>query len=471
MGRPNTDREIIRRHGLFAFIERAWHHAGEPDDFLENWHIREIARHLEMVSSGEIRRLRINIPPGCSKSLITCVLWPAWDWIDRPQRRWIFGTYGQRQTLFHAKRFRDLLQSSWYQERWPRKIQGSAAEEVDNSVGGFRFSTSTGGAVTGRHGDILVADDVSKVQDAYANSGISLEGASTWWERVVSTRQSNPATTARVLIGQRIAEGDVFGRLQDPESYVSLVYPMRGPAYPPSAGDIRGPDDLLWPERYPEAEVESLERALGSLDAAAQLQQRPTPPGGATIRAHDLIPFAHRPKKGRMIQSWDLAFKGSVNADAVVGGVILADGEDRYVLDVVRGHWDFTETCDRMIALTEKWPDSRNEILVEDKANGAAVENHLRGILPGLRLVNPAGGKLSRLNSVLGVFSSQHFHVPEYATWLSEYVSELLRFTGRGGGEQDDQVDMTSQALVYLAGSGHSKMLDALKKFRARGGV
>ena len=451
-------------------MDLAWQVSGEPDAFLSNWHLIEVARHLELVSHGEIRRLAVNVPPGCSKSMLACVMWPAWDWIDRPQRRWIFGTYGQRQTLFHAKRFRDLIASDWYQERWPRKIQGSAIEEVDNAVGGFRYSTSVGGAVTGRHGDILVADDVSKVQDAYATSGISLEGAAVWWDRVVATRQTNPSTTARVLFGQRIAEGDVFGRRTDPDTYVSLVYPMRGPADTPAPGDLRQPGELLWPERYPEAEVEALERTLGPLDAAAQLQQRPTPPGGAVLKADWLVPFVRRPKQGRMIQSWDLAFKGSTGSDPVVGIVLMMSGEDRYLLDVVRGQWDFTTTCERMVALSEKWPESRYEILVEDKANGAAVESHLSGILPGLRLVNPSGGKLSRLNAVLGVFASQRFHVPDHAPWLSSYVSELLRFTGRGGSERDDQVDATTQGLVFLAGAGRSRMVEALKKYGAHMG-
>ena len=470
MGNPATDVECVRRWGLLGFVEAAWPAAGETDRFLTNWHLAEICRHLEAVSRGDLRRLCINVPPGCSKSLLTCVLWPAWDWIEHPTRRWIFGTYGQRQTLYHARRFRDLVTSQWYQDRWPRCILGTAAEEISTSNGGFRYSTSVGGAVTGRHGDILVADDISKVQDAYATSGISLEGAVEWWDKILSTRQSNPSTTARVLIGQRIAEGDVFGALQDPQSYTTLVYPMRGPASPPSSGDVRMPGELLWPGRYPEAEVESIERSLGPLDAAAQLQQEPTPPGGSVIQGAWLHPYKRLPRGGgRLIQSWDLAFKGSINSDHVVGGVLLASGEDRYLVEVVRGQWDFTETCRQMLALTERYPETRNEILVEDKANGAAVENHLRGILPGIRLVNPQGGKLSRVNSVLSVFASNHFFVPEYAPWLTSFVSEITRFTGRGN-EVDDQVDMVSQGLLYLSAAGRGKLFDALEKFRKRAG-
>src|SRR5690606_40002159 len=60
-----------------------------------------------------------------------------------------------------------------------------------------------------------------------------------------------------------------------------------------------------------------------------------------------------------VVQSWDLAFKDTRNADFVVGQVWAQIGADCYLLDQVRGRWGFTETCDEIGNLTARWPQDR----------------------------------------------------------------------------------------------------------------
>ena len=60
--RADAVRASLYQDSLRDYIHAAWplvdHH-----QFKSNWHIDAIAEHLEAVSSGEIRRLIINIPP------------------------------------------------------------------------------------------------------------------------------------------------------------------------------------------------------------------------------------------------------------------------------------------------------------------------------------------------------------------------------------------------------------------------
>ena len=71
-------REICTR-SLMQFIKRAWGQV-EQDEFVDNWHIQAMCEHLEAVSSGQIKRLLINVPPSSMKSLTNSVMFPCWEW-------------------------------------------------------------------------------------------------------------------------------------------------------------------------------------------------------------------------------------------------------------------------------------------------------------------------------------------------------------------------------------------------------
>ena len=74
------DREWVARRGFAEFVRRAWPQV-ESASLVWNWHLDAVCEHLEAVTRGDLRRLVINVPPGNSKSLLTSVLWPAWEWV------------------------------------------------------------------------------------------------------------------------------------------------------------------------------------------------------------------------------------------------------------------------------------------------------------------------------------------------------------------------------------------------------
>jgi hypothetical protein len=41
-----------------------------------------------------LNRLIVNIPPRHMKSLAVTVFWPCWEWLTRPETRWLFASYG-----------------------------------------------------------------------------------------------------------------------------------------------------------------------------------------------------------------------------------------------------------------------------------------------------------------------------------------------------------------------------------------
>src|SRR5207253_8638892 len=103
---------------LMEFVEQAWPIV-EPDHaFVANWHIGAIADHLQGITAGHLSNLIITIPPGCMKSRLVSVLWPAWEWTQRPSLRYLCASYDQSLSTRDNVAVRELVTSAWYRERW-----------------------------------------------------------------------------------------------------------------------------------------------------------------------------------------------------------------------------------------------------------------------------------------------------------------------------------------------------------------
>lgn len=474
------------RRSLALFVRRAWPTV-QADPLVWNWHVDAMADHLTAVSRGEIRRLLINVPPGCMKSLMVATFWPAWDWITNPSRRYIFATYAQDISNKNAKLHRDLVKSEWYAERFPhvriRHEDAQAVHQFENSLKGWRNSTSVGAAVTGRHADVLVFDDLVKAQDASGKAGITMEAikkANDFWTGTMSTRRANPKTTAYVGIMQRLHHADVSAICED-QGYVVLRLPMefdpRRRCVIPATGfqDPRQDEgELLWPERFPAAEVKQMREDLGPLAAAAQLDQMPTRLEGALFKRDCIVNNRYNPDDAkhiiRRIVTVDCTFKDLESSDYVVAqawGVLSVRGTPtRYVLlDQIRGKWDAPTTAKRVQEFAKV--SGAFGVFVEDKANGPAIVSMLRGVLPGVKEWSPGrSSKEERAAAVAYLFEAGSVLVPpdSAAPWLEAYVSELTQFPR---GAHDDQVDATSMALLILHTGKASRAVKGLRALAA----
>ena len=115
-----VERELSRR-SLADFAKLAWHVLEPSTPLRWGWALDAICQHLEAVTYGDIKRLLMNVPPGTMKSLLTGVIFPAWEWgpAGLPSRRFIGTAHKQDLAIRDAMKCRRLIQSRWYQERWP----------------------------------------------------------------------------------------------------------------------------------------------------------------------------------------------------------------------------------------------------------------------------------------------------------------------------------------------------------------
>jgi predicted phage terminase large subunit-like protein len=449
-------------HSLYSYVRQAWALL-EPDvPFLPNWHIEYIVEHLEAVTASQITRLLINLPPRYMKSLLVSVFWPTWEWIQAPQRRWIFASYAETLSSKHSVDRRTILQSPWYQHRWGDQVRLASDQNVKhefmNTRRGHMIATSIGGSITGKGGSRIVVDDPHN--PLQAESDAQRESALAYFSRTLSTRLDNKNDDAIVVVMQRLHERDLAALCLE-LGFTHVCLPAEAdvltPCVFPRTQRIyhREPGDVLWPEREGPAILAQQKVALGSAAYAGQYQQRPAPAGGLLFRREWFKFYDERPPvdSDTWLQSWDMTFKDSPSSDYVVGLQAATQGADIYVIDRRKGQWGFSETCRQVLDLHRQYPQTET-ILIEDAANGPAIINTLGRHVAGIIGVTPEGGKYARAQAASPLVEAGNVWLPNprpygrllpERAWVDDFVHACCVFPR---GAHDDDVDALSQLIA-----------------------
>ena len=478
---------------LLEFLRGAWRWI-DPSPYVEGWPIEAIAEHLQAVCDGEIRRLIINVPPRCSKSTITSVCFPAWVWAQRershtsgPGVQFLSASYAGSLSLRDSVKCRRLIDSPWYQRLWGDRFSLTSDQNTkgrfDNSQGGVRLATSVGSALTGEGMNIGIIDDPNGAQDAASEAVI--ESTIEWWDSAMSTRLNDPKLGAFIVIQQRLAEKDLTGHILEKQAgdWTHLCLPMRyerDRAFSTGIGwsDPRTEDgELLWPERFGEAEVKGLEKTLGPWAAAGQLQQRPEPRGGGVIKRDwwQLWSEPVFPPLDYVIAALDTAYTtrsendysaltvwGVFSGDTVAQNLRANSGTERAYSQsppraILMNAWaerlELHELVQKVAASCKLM--KVDKLLIENKAAGHSVAQELRRLFShedwGVQLVDPQSqDKLSRLYSVQHLFAEGMIFAPD-KTWAEQVIAQCTSFPR---GAHDDLVDTVSMALRHLRSSG-----------------
>jgi len=476
----------VNAFGLLGFVRLAWPHVNPGIPFVDGWHIRELANHLEAVSTHDhngipfCRHLVGNVPPGSSKSTITSVCWPAFVWgpNKQPEKKWLFFCFDPTLASKHGRQCRELIMSEWFQERWPVQILDRGETDFRNSASGFRYCSSIRGGGTGRHADIIVVDDPIKPANTQGAASVTrneIDFVKGWWSGTVATRNANPKTTARVIIMQRLHEEDLAGVCLESKKYLHLRLPMRyeadTPCRTPFGGDPRTVDgELLCPARWSLTEVAELEKDLG-IYSDAQLQQRPSRAGGQIFRAdwfrywtvNDFPPGVN-PLTGEgfdeLLCSWDFTFKDTLGSDFVCGQVWGRLGARLYMLERVYERMNFPTSLTAIKAMVKRWPRIGPK-LVEDKANGPAIIATLEAQIPGLVAREPLGSKVTRANAVSYRHRAGNIYYPIEFKDDKTPEGHVRCMTGFPLAKFDDSVDAETQLLAYVDEQSNT-LFDAL---------
>lgn len=447
-------RDAILRNNFVSFVYRCFLHLNPGAPFLPNWHIHAIAYQLERVRRGEITRLIINMPPRYLKSITVSVAFAAFLLGLAPWRRIIAISYGDELSAKHASDFRSIVHSDWYQRAFPNmRIERSTESELITTRRGSRRTTSVSGTLTGLGGDLLILDDPQKPVDAQSEARRT--SVNQWVTNTLMSRLDNKQTSAVILVMQRVHMEDLSGFLSSSsDEWEVLSLPAiaeTDAAIPIGPNEFydRKIGEALHPAHESLETLRKLQQTLGPDVFAAQYQQAPVPAGGAMIKRDWLRYYEAAPSRDalgcRIIQSWDTAAKnGAQNDWSVCTTWLVVDGT-YYLLDLVRGRFEYPALRDTALELAKRFKP--HEILVEEASTGIALAQELRD--KGDCFVNPIKinhDKVGRLYVQQAKFAAGRVWFPRNAAFLAELEMELLTFPQ---GRHDDQVDSISQALAY----------------------
>jgi len=436
----------------------AWHVLEPSQPYVHGWHIDALTEHLEAVTSGDITRLLINIPPGTMKSMLVSVLWPAWEWgpKDMPSMRYVGASHEQSLSIRDNLKMRRLVESEWYQERWPTPLtrDQNAKIKFENQKTGFRQACAVQ-SMTGNRGDRVIWDDPHSVEAAL--SPAYRETALRVFTETLPTRLNNPDKSAIIIVMQRLHEEDVSGHIiANDLGYEHLMLPME---FEPerrcttSIGfiDPRTEDgELLFPGRFPREVVERDKKVMGTMATAGQFQQRPAPRTGGFFKWEALEVVKASPVIKHAIRYWDKA--GTKDAGCYTAGVKMGIGDDGlwYVLDSVRGQWAAAER-EKVIKQTAETDGRKVKVWIEQEPGSGGKESAESTIrnLAGFtcRAENPTGDKAVRAEPYSVQVEAGNVKVL-CGEWNAEFIDEHKNFPN---GKYKDQIDASSGAFNRLA--------------------
>lgn len=411
-------------------------------------------------------RLLISMPPQEGKSQRTSRRFPLWQLQQHPDTRIGVVSYEYNVARRWGRMIRDDITA--HPELGLRVREDLSAQHEWQLAGheGGVYSVGIGGALTGRPLDLLIIDDPVKDREQ-ADSDTYRERAWDWWVEVGATRLAPGA--AVVVIATRWHNDDLIGRLlaaEDGHLWRVVNIPAQAD-HDPNKGETeilgREPGEFMISARgRTPAQWEAIKVRSGPRTWAALYQGRPSPATGNTFKRDLWKRYTEPlwvvredgsrvvPDAGAvdLLMSWDMAFKDLDSSDYVVGQVWLRRGADAYLLDQVRGRWDFPETCRQFKMLVARWPQVVLKV-VEDKANGPAVIASLRHQIPGIVPEEPDGSKEARAAAITPLLHAGNLWLPAsaLAPWADELIEEAAAFPK---GKNDDMVDSMSQGVKRL---------------------
>ena len=270
-----------------------------------------------------------------------------------------------------------------------------------------------------------IIDDPLNAKDQFSDA--KLEECKFWLDNVMSSRFNDSAKGARVIIMQRLSERDLSGHVIAQGGYEHLCLPSE---FEPERRCVTSTGwtdprteygELMFEQLFPREVIEKAKVELATYGFAGQHQQRPAPLTGGIWKNYwwrywkpanvDLPPVSVRTEDGTVMEiiaqdlpdafdeemlSFDCSFKDLNESDYVAGGHWGRKGVFKYLLlDSIHARLSFTATVEAFKQMCARNPKASTK-LVEDKANGTAVIDTLKGKISGIIPVNPEGGKVAR---------------------------------------------------------------------------
>ena len=467
----------ICRASYYEFVKEFWSTiiTEEP---IYNWHIKyicdELQRVVERMFARKLKKdLIINISPGETKSTLCSVMLQPWMWTRMPSAQVIGGSYSSELSLDLSRKGRDIVLSDKYRAAFPEvelRYDQAGKKHFQNTKGGWRYATSTGGTITGFHGHLILVDD--PLDPNRAASEVELKNANDWMKNTLANRKVDQSITPTILIMQRLHQDDCTASMMeraelqqqnaiaagDPDAVIGIKHiclPAR------KSPDIR-PRYL---RRFYEHNVMDYVRlsndalcekeAIGQYYFAGQYMQNPIPAGGGMFKTDRiLIDVPHVRSMASYCRFWDKAGTAGGDGAYTVGLLMGKDKSGRFwIQDVIRGRWSSDER-ENIIKQTAQIDGLDCWIGIEQEPGSGgkeSAENTVRNLAGWKVFIDKPSGADSSKEQRADPFSVQVNSgnvLMVKAEWNRVYINELKYFPNS---KYKDQVDASSGAFNKLS--------------------
>lgn len=438
-----------------------------------------IAQVFDDVLQRRRKRVIINIPPGFTKTDAIVTMGSARAFALFPRSRILHTSFSDPLVRVNSNKVRDIMRSPEYQAMWPVEMrQDSDRQDLWKTTHGGEFlAKPADGPITGfRAGRMnakeeftgaLLIDDPLKPLDAFSKTKRDKVNGN-----FNVTLRSRLATddVPIIVIMQRLHQTDMSGWLLQGGSgdywdHLNLAVTIdNGASYPseykygiPIEHGL--PDGPLWREKFDEQQIERLK--ADEFVYWSQYMQNPMALGGAVWKREHLAYWQDESDLPnilfRVIYADTAQKDGEENDYSVFQCWGLGSDRCAYLLDQIRGKWlapDLQKNAEMFWAKHKALRDQRwgslRAMKIEDKVSGTTLLQSLKGI-PVEGIPRTTQDKYMRALDVVPAFNNRLVKLPAKASWISSYVAELLAFPG---GDFDDQVDPTMDAVADMIGRG-----------------
>jgi len=436
-----VDRALCRG-SFYDFVKEFWS-VVSPERPVWNWHIKYICDELQYLNSFVKARkakpydLVINIPPGSTKSTLVTQMYNAWVWASDGGQRFISASYSHALSLSHSVKTKDIVSSDRYRELFPElvlKADQQGKSDFRNTLGGQRFTTSTGGSVTGMHAhQILIDDPINPMQSL---SEIKRLTANNFVTTTLSSRKIDLNITPTILVMQRLHEEDVTGVLLGRGGNIRhICFPaelVEGVQVLPIEARENYVDGLLDPLRLNAKILGEARNNLGGYGYAGQYLQNPVPLDGGIFKRSwfEVVDWDARYDGLRWNFVADTAYTNKETSDPS-GYIAYAKYENDYIIRSVKTeHLEFPELCRSLERFVMENGYSRGSIIeIEPKASGKSLVQVLRRTT-SLNVKEgrvPTSDKVARANGVSPMVESGRVKLVRGA-WNSRFLDEVCMF-------------------------------------------
>jgi predicted phage terminase large subunit-like protein len=360
---------------------------------------------------------------------------------------------------------RDVVQSMDFREFFPAvEIRDDSNNKTayDTTALGSRMICSVGGGITGHHGHVVIIDD--PIDPEGAKSDAERTRAIDWIDKTLPSRILNDSTALKILIMQRLGEGDPTGHLlQKGQRILHICLPAEITTLDnvkPAFAKKFYTDGYMDIKRKGPQVLKNRKLDLGSAGYDTQYLQNPASAEGNLFRREWWRYYTELPAAGliRIVQSWDTAFKSGEKNDFSCCTTWHQYRSGYYLVDFWMNRVESPQVIEQIgIQAAKHQP---HKILIEDKASGIVALQVInqRASLP-VEAIKPMTDKTARAQSAVPTIEAGNVFLPRSAPWTGDLIDRLAMFPNA---QHDDDVDSITQFLNWVREQSSSFNLDVV---------